>query len=188
MIRQATLLLLALGFTACGPRAHDRRGGEPEPDAGRPRLVTDGGRETRTPDAGPASGLGDAGGPATPDAGPPDAGPPTTYRDVRPILVAACGECHSEGAAFGSRFATDPEVLQQPTTGYNGGCLAYDGGQLSLQECVVATARHQWQHRGVEPECNSTHPGQYHRDYRWTCLEPGEVEALEAWARSGYPL
>lgn len=189
MIGRATLLLLVLGLTACGARAEEPD--DPRADDAGPRRD-----DPRTDDAGPAMAASDAGRPDLPDlpdsgprdAGPLDAGELTTFADVQPILLAKCGECHTRGAPFDSSFGYDPLALEQPTSGYNGGCEAFDGSQMTLRECVVATARHQWQQRSPDPICNSSHPGQYHRDYAWTCLEPEEVQALEDWAASGYPL
>jgi mono/diheme cytochrome c family protein len=123
------------------------------------------------------------------DAGPADTGAPLTYvDDVQPILFATCGECHSPRGSgdvrYDSWFATSYAALENTTSGFNGGCSG-DGRQLLLGECVVETARNQRAWGSESTSCNSGHPGQYHRDYSWTCLTPSEVALIEAWAAQG---
>ncbi len=181
MTRRTTILLF-LGLCACGPEVHDRGA-----DGGRPpmRDVSDAGPAER-PDAGPDRDRGDAGQPALPDAGAPIPRL-TTYADVQPFLATKCGDCHWRDAPFGTRFAADPAVLTQTTSGTNGGCAdpAFDGAQMTLQECIMMTARHQWSRRTGDV-CNSSPPGQYHRDGEWPCLTADEIEALEDWGASGF--
>jgi hypothetical protein len=179
-------LACTLFFSCASSQAADAGPGE-APDVGlRDAAVDDLG--VGHVDAGEEAGVADAG---QPDSGVRDRGDATTdsgvlltyVDDIQSILASKCGSCHSEDAPFGSSFATSFAVLNNTTAGYNSGCSRDGGGQLLLGECVVETVRNQRDWSGMD--CNSWHPGQYHRDYSWTCVTASEAALIEAWGASG---
>jgi hypothetical protein len=109
-LRQRSLVWWsACVFAACGESGST--GASPADDAGGAGLAEGAG------DALPADGAGGAAPPSSAtDAGeggsssqPPPAAGPTYWRDVRPLLLTECGDCHAEGE-IGAFDLGDPQV------------------------------------------------------------------------------